>query len=191
MFQTKSSHMFFGSVESFLARGAQDEGTPSLAKSRTPTTTAGDGSYPGTPVRINMAEIQCVRAIVRVSSNARGSVEGVRHQDCRPTHSVERPLTESGAKGTLIGWRGCIKVTQKESMTRDWSDGSCKVKFSAGRPERGRFGKNFKRKRYVLEASGPRGPRRGGQLLVWFRGERCEVIVDLISDVDERQPALV
>ena len=28
-------------------------------------------------------------------------------------------------------------------------------------------------------------------MLVWFREEKCGVIVDLISDVDEGQPALV
>ena len=43
----------------------------------------------------------------------------------------------------------------------------------------------------MRKMSGPREPRRGWWVLVWFREEKCGVIVDLISDVDEGQPALV
>ena len=95
-------------------------------------------------------------------------MEGTRHQDCRPTHSVERTLTESGAKvdtasitglsrglGQLIRWRGCIKVTRKEPMTQDRSNGTCEVKFSAGGPERGRLRKNLKRKAMCAQDEWP------------------------------------
>ena len=87
-------------------------------------------------------------------------MEGTRHQDCRPTHSVERTLTESGAKvdagsitglscglGQLIRWRGCIKVTWKEPMTQDRSNGMCEV--------RGRLRKNLKRKAMCAQDEWP------------------------------------
>lgn len=65
------------------------------------------------------------------------------------------------------------------------SSGTCEVKFSAGRPERGGFRKN------LLKCPKTSGPRRGGRELVWFRAKRREVIEVLIGDVDEGQTALV
>jgi hypothetical protein len=48
---------------------------PNQAQKRPQT---GHGQCLGVPARTNIAEIQCVRASVRVSGNARGSVQGTR-----------------------------------------------------------------------------------------------------------------